>query len=729
MATSVGEIQVVATLDSAKFKSGLNGMEDDAKNSTSKIGDSFKNISNSLDSTVKDLLGKASKAAAGAAVAIGSGAIKGFSDWQQFTGGIDKLFGDASKTVQANAAKAYKTAGMSANDYMDTVTSFSASLIKGLNGDTAKSAKIADTAIQDMSDNANTFGTSMDSIQYAYQGFAKQNYTMLDNLKLGYGGTASEMARLVNDSGVMGKNFKATAKNINDVSFDKIIEAIHVTQENMKIAGTTAKEGSGTVEGSFKQMKSAAQNFLAALGGGGNAQQAFQQLIDATKQFGENLKPVIRDILTNVGAIIDEYIPGFTDDVKQVFDFVKNNKQLVIDAIKSIGLALLTIRIGTFLGDLSKSIGNIKDTAKEAGDAIKFIWSGNDKGFGGLVGMGKRLAPILSTVGSGIASIATTIGGALVTAIQAVGSALGTVGAFLAANPIVLIIGAIIAVVVALVALYNKSEGFRELVNGIVGAVVGFIQGAIATVVSFFQGMWTTLTSIIGGIVGFVQGVWGAVVGFISGIPGWINDNIIQPVVGFIGGILSTINMVLTKIFLVIVNVMSGIANWIKTNVIDRIVGFFQAGWNAVKSGVQALSGGIKSVFGTISGVIKAPINAIIGGINAVIKKINSLKVPDWVPVIGGAHTNFPTIPKLATGGYVGGVGSDTSDSNLAWLSRGEYVVKADTVRRYGVEFMDALNNGSLAFSGGMTQNYYYQFDRNANSRWQYQQIRTGAAA
>lgn len=729
MATSVGEIQVVASLDSAKFKSGLSGMESDAKKSTSKIGDSFKGISNSLDNTVKDLLGKASKAAGAAAVAIGSGAIKGFSDWQQFTGGIDKLFGDASKTVQKNAAKAYKTAGMSANDYMDTATSFSASLIKGLNGDTAKAANVADTAIQDMSDNANTFGTSMDSIQYAYQGFAKQNYTMLDNLKLGYGGTASEMARLVNDSGVMGKGFKATAKSINDVSFDKIIEAIHVTQENMKIAGTTAKEGGGTVEGSFNQMKSAAQNFLTALGGGGNAKEAFQQLIDATKQFGENLKPVIRDILNNVGAIIDEYIPGFTDDVKQVFDFVKNNKQLVIDAIKAIGLALVTIRIGTFIGDLSNSIGNIKDTAKGAGDAIKFIWSGNDKGFGGLVGMGKRLAPILSTVGSGIASIATTIGGALVTAIQAVGTALGSVGAFLAANPIVLIIGAIVAVVVALVALYNKSEGFRELVNGIVSAVVGFIQGAIATVVSFFQGMWGLIAGIIGGIVGFVQGVWGAVVGFISGIPGWINSNIIQPVVGFISGLWNGITTGVQNVWNGAMSIVGGIANWIKTNVIDRIVGFFQTGWNAVKSGVQALAGGIKSVFGTISGVIKAPINAIIDGINSVIKKINGLKVPDWVPVIGGAHTNFPTIPKLATGGYVGGVGTGTSDSNPALLSRGEYVVKADTVRRYGVEFMDALNNGSLAFSGGMTQNYYYQFDRNANSRWQYQQIRTGAAA
>lgn len=729
MATSVGEIQVVATLDSAKFKSGLRGMESDAKGSASKIGDSFKDISKSLDSTVKDLLSKASKAAGAAAVAIGSGAIKGFSDWQQFTGGIDKLFGDASKTVQANAAKAYKTAGLSANNYMETVTSFAASLIKGLNGDTAKAASIADTAIQDMSDNANTFGTSMDSIQYAYQGFAKQNYTMLDNLKLGYGGTASEMARLVNDSGVMGKTFKATAKNINDVSFDKIIEAIHVTQDRMKVAGTTAREGAGTVEGSFNQMKSAAQDFLTALGGGGNAQQAFQQLIDATKQFGENLKPVIRDILTNVGAIIDEYIPGFTDDVKQVIDFVKDNKQLVIDAIKSIGLALMTIKVGTFIGNLSSSVGNIVKAASVAGKALKLIGGGVATVFSGALSFAPKLVPVISTLGSGLLSIATTIGGPLVTAIHAVGTALGAVGAFLAANPIVLIIGAIVAVVVALVALYNRSEGFRELVNGIVSAVVGFIQGAIATVVSFFQGMWSLITGVIGGIVGFVQTVWDGVVGVISGIAGWVHDNVIQPVAGFVSGLWNGITTGAQNVWNGVMSIVSGIAGWVKSNVIDRIVGFFQTGWNAVKSGVDALASGIKRVFSTISGVIKEPINAIIGGINAVIEKINGLKVPDWVPGIGGSHTNFPKIPKLATGGLVAGVGTGTSDANLAWLSRGEYVVKADTVRRYGVEFMDALNDGKLATGGGTTQNYYYQFDRNANSRWQYQQIRTGAAA
>ena len=153
-------------------------------------------------------------------VEVGKQALNSYADYEQLVGGVDTLFGDASKEVQKNASNAYKTAGLSANEYMDTVTSFSASLLQGLNGDTAKAAKIADQAIVDMSDNANKMGTDMTMIQNAYQGFAKQNYTMLDNLKLGYGGTASEMARLVNDSGVLGDSVKVTAKTINSVSYD-----------------------------------------------------------------------------------------------------------------------------------------------------------------------------------------------------------------------------------------------------------------------------------------------------------------------------------------------------------------------------------------------------------------------------------------------------------------------------------------------------------------------------
>lgn len=585
MATSVGTIKVNATLDSGKFTSGLNDMEADADKATQKFGDKF-----------ADLAKKALTAGAAAGAALVTGAVKSFADNEQLVGGVNKLFGSAADEVAKNAQSAFIRTQMTANNYMNTVTGFSASLISGLHGDTAKAAKVADTAVTDMADNANTFGTSMSSIQDAYQGFAKQNYTMLDNLKLGYGGTASEMARLINDSGVLGDTMKVTAGNVNSVSFDKMIEAIHVVQERMDITGTSAKEAGGTVEGSFNQMKAAAGNFLTALGTGGDVDQSFQQLSASVQNFMENLIPVVQRV------------------VQSIINIISN------------------------------------------------IW--ND------------FAAHHPFIAAAVAGIATLIAALLIPQLIASGvQALVTGAQFLAGwlmalGPIGLIVAAIAGIIAVLVVLWNNCDGFRN-----------FVLGAISAIGGFLQGLWNGITT-------GVQNVWNGAM-----------------------------------------SIVGGIANWVKTNVIDRIVGFFQAGWNAVKSGVQALAGGIKSVFGTISGVIKAPINAIIGGINSVIKKINSLKVPDWVPVIGGAHTNFPTIPKLATGGYVGGVGTGTSDSNMAWLSRGEYVVKADTVRRYGVEFMDALNNGSLALSGGTTQNYYYQFDRNANSRWQYQQIRTGAAA
>ena len=184
-------------------------------------------------------------------VDIGKQAYSSYASYEQLRGGVEKLFGNDMQQVLDNADKAFKTAGMDANTYMETVTNFSASLISGLGGDTKKAAEYADMAIRDMSDNANTFGTSMESVQYAYQGFAKQNYTMLDNLKLGYGGTKEEMARLVRESGILGEAGKdLTAKNLDQkVSYDQIIQAIHITQERLKITGTTAKEAAGTIEG------------------------------------------------------------------------------------------------------------------------------------------------------------------------------------------------------------------------------------------------------------------------------------------------------------------------------------------------------------------------------------------------------------------------------------------------------------------------------------------------
>lgn len=247
-----------------------------------------------------------------AAVAIGGLAkksVEGFAEWEQLVGGVDTLFKKSSDTVQAYAANAYKTAGLSANQYMETVTSFSASLLQGLKGDTEKSAQYAHMAVTDMADNANKMGTSMSMIQDAYQGFAKDNYTMLDNLKLGYGGTAGEMARLVNESGVMGKSFKATAENVKDIPFDKLIEAIHKVQERMGITGTTAKEASETISGSFNSMKSAWSNLVA---GFGNEDLDLSQLINnftgSFETFLKNLTPALSKAIGGIAQALPQII-------------------------------------------------------------------------------------------------------------------------------------------------------------------------------------------------------------------------------------------------------------------------------------------------------------------------------------------------------------------------------------------------------------------------------------
>jgi len=244
-------------------------------------------------------------AGAAATAALLKSSIGAYAEFEQLEGGVKKLFGDdAAKTVMENASKAFKTAGLSANEYMQTVTSFSASLINSLGNDTAAAAELSDIAIQDMSDNANTFGTDITMIQNAYQGFAKQNYTMLDNLKLGYGGTQAEMARLINDSGVMGENFIATAENVNSVSFAKIIEAIHVVQSNMNIAGTTANEASDTIEGSFNMWKASWQNLMTGMGDDENIDPLVDSFFDAGNTVLQNLAKILPRIGANLKAAL-----------------------------------------------------------------------------------------------------------------------------------------------------------------------------------------------------------------------------------------------------------------------------------------------------------------------------------------------------------------------------------------------------------------------------------------
>lgn len=264
---------------------------------TQALGGEASSAGESLGSTLVGKI-KGVIAAAGIGAAIGKTLTEGAA-LEQSIGGVETLFKDSADTIKQYAAQAYSTAGVSANSYMEQATSFSATLLQGLGGDTAAAAKYANEAIVQMSDNANKMGTDISSIQWAYQGFAKDNFTMLDNLKLGYGGTQAEMARLINDSGVLGDAVEVTAQTVKDVPFDKIIEAIQVIQDNLGITGTTAKEAATTFSGSFASMQAAASNFMGALMLGQDLQPALNGLATTVTTFlVGNLLPAIWNILS-----------------------------------------------------------------------------------------------------------------------------------------------------------------------------------------------------------------------------------------------------------------------------------------------------------------------------------------------------------------------------------------------------------------------------------------------
>lgn len=256
-----------------------------------KVADATKGISRTAQAGLA--------AAAGAAVKI----VDSYADYEQLIGGVETLFKSSSKKLVKYAKSAYKTAGLSANDYMETATGFAASLVSSLGGDTEKAVELVDVAITDMADNANKMGSDIKSIQNAYQGFAKQNYTMLDNLKLGYGGTATEMARLVNESGILGDKLidlsdtKGIGAALQEVGFSGILEAIHKIQEQMDITGTTAKEAEGTISGSIATLKAAISNLAAGMGdANADIDQLTENVIEAFQNVADNVIPILENI-------------------------------------------------------------------------------------------------------------------------------------------------------------------------------------------------------------------------------------------------------------------------------------------------------------------------------------------------------------------------------------------------------------------------------------------------
>lgn len=356
-------------------------------------------------------------------------AVGHYAEYEQLVGGVETLFKDSSGKLIDYAKKAYKTAGMSSNKYMDTATSFAASLIQGLGGDTAKAVELTNLAITDMSDNANKMGTDIGSIQDAYQGFAKQNYTMLDNLKLGYGGTQSEMIRLINDSGVLGEKIES----LDNVTFDQMIEAIHKIQDNLGITGTTALEAGTTISGSWSSVQALFENILTKV--------------------GSKLAPTVMGFLQQLSNWMetvdwDAFATSVGDALQRVFDWIQKIDFTTFFEKGMDGVENFLEKLGGLIEDVPKIIQTFKD------------WSPLIAG----VAAGFVTLKVAMAISSLISAVSTAIG--ILTGVEETATVAQTgLNTAMLANPAVFIISIIAGLVVALITLWNTNDGFREAVT------------------------------------------------------------------------------------------------------------------------------------------------------------------------------------------------------------------------------------------------------------------------
>ena len=382
MAFNVFELFATLGLDASEYEEGLGKAE---------------SMAGKFGSGVAKMAGMAGKATVAGFVA-GTTAVAGltkqsveaYGEYEQMVGGVEKLFGESADTVMNYAENAYKTAGLSSSQYLEQATSFSAALIQGLEGDTEEAARIANLALTDMSDNFNTFGGDIGMVQNAYSGLMRNNYMMLDNLKLGYQGTAAEMARLINDSGVMGEEFEATADNVKDISFDKYIEAIHVIQtemnisgltaeeaaeavkngtmteeEAMKAMGTTARESQTTLQGSFQSLGAAWTNLVTGFSDpDADLGNLINNFVETAKTALGNLIPTVINAVTSIGQMVRELAPIIAEELPPMLEEVLPNfltavlsiMDAVVDTISNVLPTLIENLLPTLLSACIKLV-------------------------------------------------------------------------------------------------------------------------------------------------------------------------------------------------------------------------------------------------------------------------------------------------------------------------------------------------------------------------------------
>lgn len=714
----------------------MNESMKDATNTASKMSSVMKGIGSSAIKVGKGLA-VAGAAAATAVTALVSKSVGAFADYEQLTGGVETLFGAGGRSVEEyaqsvgksvsdvqgkydslmsaqnvvleNANKAYMTAGMSANEYMDTVTGFSASLISSLGGDTNKAADYANSALVDMSDNANKMGTNMTDIQNAYQGFAKQNYTMLDNLKLGYGGTQAEMKRLLSDAQ------KITGQKYDISSFADITQAIHAIQTQMDITGTTAKEASTTISGSWGSLKAAFENTLVSLTTGGKMfDQSLDALVDSAKTFGQNVIPAITGALSGVGSLIESLAPVIVAELPSMVSdilphLVSATKSLVtglisqlpalgkavLDAIPSIFDGMTDVIGESSVGKLKGSFEGLKntitDTFSNIGPMLKDFCEGGISTFcdalstamdlaSGAISVIEALSPVIGAVAGAIITYkgAVLLWNAAETAKNVVmgisTAAQWALNVAMTANPIGIVIVAIGALVGAFIVLWNKSEGFRNF-------WINLWEKAKAIVTSAWEGIKAGFEKIKNGISAVkekVSTMWNGVKEKTSELWGGVKNvvseklNNIKSAYDAHGGGLKGATFAAIEGVKEYYRTGYDAINQLTGGKLGEVVNAVGVKMEAVKSKFGEAFGNVKNTVMTIFENIK---NGIVEKITAAVDTVKNVftKISDTVSSVWDKIKSLLKAPKIVQTGTVTVMGVDTPipKFGLDWNAKG----------------------------------------------------------
>lgn len=565
--------------------------DDQASGEVDKISDGIKN---KLGAAAK--AGVAAAAAVGTAtVAIGKTALDAYSNYEQLVGGIDTLFKSSSAKMQQYAANAYQTAGVSANRYMEISTSFAAALISSLGGNTEAAADMANTAIMDMSDNANKMGTSLETVQEAYMSLSRGNYEMLDSLKLGYGGTKSELERLLSDA----EEFSAAQGKVRDFSVDSysdIVEAIHIVQDEMGITGTTAEEAATTIEGSVNMAKAAWDNWLAGLGNeDADMEGLTDQLVQSVVTAGENIIPRVGQIMTTLGQTFADYAPSV-------------GLQLQDALISVLPEAVQGPMRDAFAGVdevVNRLAGVFNDNLKPAADAANSVFTAIGSG---VQTFGQAVNDMVLPAIDQLSPAFTSLFEAIQNAQPLLEFLSNTIGVGLAAA-----IGVAINLFAGIVnILAFVITGFEQLYEGISGFVAGVVQFFTVGLPNAINTLGQWFASLPGSIAAFLSMAIANVAAWVGGMA----SNAANAGSQFISGVASFLTALPGKI-----------ASWL-SGAISTVVGWVsQFASNATKAASQfgsKLRSGLSAIPGTLGNIGSNIIQGLINGVKDAAGKLVS---------------------------------------------------------------------------------------------------------